>query len=517
MKKVIFFIAVILSANLTGLAAEDKVTAPPPEKMNQILIDFEQYAQKAMDEWQVPGMAIGIIQGDKLIYAKGFGVKALSSTDPVTTKTIFQIGSTSKAFTTAIAGMLADENKFKWDDKVADMLPDFMMYDPWVTREFEVVDLMSQHSGMPGYSGDALAILGYNREDIRHAIRYIKPVTSFRSQYAYVNNLFLVASELIEKKSGVSWEENVKERIFKPLGMKDSSVDMQSFLEAKDVASLHVKAKGKVIALPKDWQYLDWSYTYGPAGAINSNIEDMAKWVSFQLNNGKVKDKQLISEKNSEFLRSPKTIVKTGPAGENMYYCMGWLYLEAKPYPVIWHNGGTTGMKTMVAFVPQANIGIVILSNLITGLPELLAFKFFEQYFDKPAKISSSEALAQALKSEKEEEAKKPLRPKSACAPMALDKYVGDYSNGAYGKINISVVDNKLVATIGPKNVKMHLLLWDKDTFMVSWPVGGFEDEAGFAVFEVSPIGEVTGVNFDFLDSCESCRVFKKVIPETKL
>ncbi|MDD4894722.1 MAG: serine hydrolase [Candidatus Omnitrophica bacterium] len=517
MKKIIFLITAIFFASLSRLPAEDKVLPLSPDKIKQILADFEQYAQKAIQEWQVPGMAIGIIQGDSLIYAKGFGVKALGGTDPVTTKTIFQIGSTTKAFTTTIAGMLVDENKFKWDDGVVGMLPDFMKYDPWVTREFEVVDLMSQHSGMPGYAGDSLAILGYNRDNIRHAIRYIKPVTSFRSQYAYVNNLFLVASALIEKKSGVSWEENVRERIFKPLGMNNSSVDMQSFLQAKDVASLHVKKNGKVMALPKEWEYLDWSYTYGPAGAINSNIEDMAKWVSFQINNGKVKDKQLISEKNLEFLRSPKTIIKTSPPGENIYYCMGWLYAESKPYPVIWHNGGTSGMKTMVAFVPQANIGIVILSNLITGLPEVLAFKFFEQYFDKPPKVSVSEALAEADKLEKEAEAKKPAHPKSSCAPMALDKYTGDYANDIYGKINISVVDSKLVLTIGPKNVKMPFAPWDKDVFMVSWPVCGLDDDSGFAIFEVSPEGEVTGVNLDFLDTCESCGVFKKIAPKASL
>jgi len=269
-------------------------------------------------------MAVGIVQDGKTIFAKGYGVKTLGGNQPVTEKTIFQIGSTSKAFTATLAAMLVDEGKFKWEDKVVQHAPDFMMFDPWVTREFQIWDLMSQHSGLPAYAADFLFFLGFDRPYIRQAIRNIKPVTSFRAKYAYQNGLWLVASQLIEKYSGKTYEQALKERIFDPLGMSDSSADMESFLGAKDVSGLHADGEGKIMALPKNWEFLDWSYVADPAGAINSNIVDMTKWLTFQMNNGKVNDKQLVSETNMQVIHSPKTIVASGgPVHKNGFYCLG--------------------------------------------------------------------------------------------------------------------------------------------------------------------------------------------------
>lgn len=179
--------------------SNSKTSTSYPEPSKQILQDFEQYAEKSMKEWHIPGMAIGIVQGDKVIYARAFGVKDLSNEDPVNLDTLFQIGSVTKSFTAALTAMLVDEGKFKWDDKVTDYLPDFMLFDPWTTREFQVVDLMSQRSGLPPHAGDSLYLLGYDRAYIKHALRYIPPASSFRSQYTYVNTLYLYVADLIEK------------------------------------------------------------------------------------------------------------------------------------------------------------------------------------------------------------------------------------------------------------------------------------------------------------------------------
>ena len=177
----------------------------------------------------------------------------------------------------------------------------------------------------------------------RNSIRNIKPVTSFRSKFAYVNNLWLVSAQIIEKYNQKSWEETLKTRIFDPLKMANSSSDMQSFLDAKDVSSLHDDSGGTVTLLPKNWDYLDWSYIAGPAGSINSNIPDMAKWLEFQMNNGKIEDKQLVSEENMKMLHTPKTVISMeSDPHKNLFYCMGWIYHEHSPYPIIWHDGGTT-------------------------------------------------------------------------------------------------------------------------------------------------------------------------------
>lgn len=515
MKRMLAVLAAVFMLQAGGTFAQDRVTKPTDDKLKKILADFDQYAAKARVDWKIPGMAIGIVQDGKLIFAKGFGVKNSGSNDPVTENTVFQIGSTSKAFTATLAAMLVDEGKFNWEDKVIDHVPDFRMYDPWATREFQVVDLMSQRSGMPAYAADTLFFLGFDRPYIKQAIRNIKPVASFRTKYAYQNGLWLVASDLIAKYAGKTWEQALHERIFAPLGMSDSSVDKQSFLNAQDVSSLHTLKGDKVIALPKNWEFLDWSYVAGPAGAINSNIVDMAKWLAFQMKKGKVNDKQLVSVANMQVVHSPKTIVSLGnEVHKNMFYCLGWLYMEHSPFPIIWHNGGTL-MKTMIAFIPEQKIGIVILSNYVTDLPELLAFRFFDQYAGKLVKDLSAEALAELEKMKKGEKARKPVVPKKPLAAMPLEKYVGDYSNDVYSKINISVVDGKLTIVMGPKKVKITLQHWDKDIFAMNLPLYGFDLEYGFAIFQVDPQGKATSVTLDSLNQDDELGIFKRVEEDT--
>ena len=515
MKKILIVLSVFFMLRIGTAFAQGEALRPTDEQLKTILADFDQYSAKAMIDWKVPGMAIGIVRDGKLIFAKGYGVKTLGSDDPVSENTIFQIGSTSKAFTATLAAMLADEGKFKWEDKVLDHVPDFAMYDPWVTREFQVVDLMAQHSGMPGYAADSLYIFGFDRPYIRQAVRHIKPVASFRAKYAYQNGLWLTASAIIEKYTGKTWEEALKERIFEPLGMSDSSADMQSFLNAKDVSSLHAADGDKVIALPKNWEFLDWSYVAGPAGAINSNVMDMAKWLAFQMNDGKANDKQLVSEENMRVIHSPKTIIGLGgKTHENIFYCLGWLYQEHSPYPMVWHNGGTL-MKTMVAYVPEQKIGVVVLSNYVTQLPELLAFRFFDLYSGKPARDQSAEGLAELEKTQKEEKEKKPAAPNEPAAPLPLEKYAGNYANDIYGKLNVSVVDGQLTIVIGPRKVKMILKHWDKDIFSINYPIYGVDLDDGFAIFQIDPQGKVTGVNIDPLDQDDDLGVFKRVEEDT--
>ncbi len=511
MKIIIFVFASLFFIFIASPAfSEDKPQGPTPEKIKQVLADIDEYSQKGMKEFQIPGMSIAIVRGDDVIFSKGFGVKNVDGKDPVTEDTIFQIGSTSKAFTATVMAMLEDEGKFKWDEQVINYLSDFIMYDPWVTREFQVWDLMAQHSGLPGYSADQAAICGFDRAYLRSILRYIKPVTSFRAKYAYQNHLFLVASQLMEKLSGKSWEDNMKERIFAPLNMENTSCDLASFQQARDVSSLHVKAGEKIMALPRDWKYMDWVYTYGPAGGINSNIKDMAKWLKFQINSGALAGKQLVSKENIQFLQSPKTVTEADFNGRKAYYCQGWLYMEGAPYAVIWHNGGTTGMKTMVAFIPEAKIGIVILSNLITSFPEALAFRFFDEYFGAPVKDVIPDMLAKEKKALEEARAKLPKKPESPAAAMPLEKYAGNYSNPVYGKIKVEAKDDTLVVTVGPRPVQLFLTHWDRDIFTVSWPNLDFEEFSGdFAGFQAGPEGKIISLTIDAFNQ-DGCGVFER-------
>ncbi len=339
-------------------------------------------------------------------------------------------------------------------------------------------DLMAQHSGMAAYAGDTQAFLGFDRQHIIHSLRYLQPVSSFRSQFAYVNNLFLVAAALVEKYTGASWETNLEQRIFNPLGMTESTATLQGFREATNLAIPHASQDQALVPLGKDWQFQDWVYTYGPAGGINSNVVDMAKWLRLHLGRGTFEGKSLISADNINFLHSPKTIIVSGdPAqqfgqdhplwGRGAYYAQGWIYAYSDPYPIVWHNGGTSGCKTVVAFVPEANIGIVVLSNFAeTEVPEILAQWFFDHYLGVSNKDWNQIVLDRTKKATAENDAKT-LNPSEKVSPaLPLAAYSGVYRNDIYGDAIVASENGMLTLTIGPKKLKTRLQHRDRDTFI---------------------------------------------------
>lgn len=502
-----FLFLILLALVATGVmslaqAETTQAQKPTPAQLQKILVDFEKYAEQAQKDWQVPGMAIAIVQNDEVIFAKGFGVKKIGGNDQVDAHTIFQIGSTSKAFTATLVGMLVDEHKFAWQDRVVDHLDQFQMNDPWVTREFQIADLMAQHSGLPPLAGDNQSLMGFDRAHIIRSLRYLKPVTSFRSQFAYQNGLFLVAAALVEKYAGKSWEENLKTRIFEPLGMSATTASLQEFQKAKNVTFLHKKTGEKVEAIPADWPNHSWVYIYGPAGGINSNILDMTKWLRLQLDRGKFNGKQLISGANLDFLQTPKTIIVKDP-GQMIYYCEGWLYCPFRPHPVVWHNGETSGNKTMVAFMPGTGVGIVVLSNLNTEMPEVLAFKFFDLYFDNPPRDWSKEALEKT----KEAKAKNrpPQRPASPASPLPPDRYRGTFSNPVYGRITITTEQDKLYLVLGLHQQKVLLQPLDRDSFTFTWPM-----DINTAVFAIGPDNRAQSLSVNWDGGTEFKRVEDK-------
>ncbi|MEW6386562.1 MAG: serine hydrolase [Thermodesulfobacteriota bacterium] len=502
---VLAFSPAFLRPHPAGAAGEPP--KPTPEQLKKVLADFAQYAEQARQAWEVPGMAIAIVRDDRVIFAQGFGVKKAGAKDAVDEHTIFQIGSTSKAFTAALAAILVDGKKFAWQDRVIDHLADFRLFDPWVTREFRVEDLMAQRSGLPTHAGDAQSFLGFDRTQMIHSLRYVKPVTSFRSQFAYQNGLFLAAAALLEKYTGKTWETNVQERLFKPLGMSASSAGLTGLQQAKNAASLHRKKDGRVTALPPDWPYHFWVYLYGPAGGINSNVLDMTKWLRLQLGKGKYQDKQFISEANQEFLQTPKILMGSQFGGMN-FYCQGWIYSARHPYPLIWHNGGTSGHKTMVAFVPQAGVGIVVLSNLITNLPEALAFKFYDLYFQNPTKDWAKEMTA--LEEKVREAQKLPQPPTPPAPPLPLDRYTGAYQNDIYGQAKVSAQKDSLIVTLGPKQVQMTLRPWDRDNFLGAIEGLTQPGEETKAAFKIGGDGRARSLLLDWDGETEFSRLEEK-------
>jgi CubicO group peptidase (beta-lactamase class C family) len=462
------FLAIVLQG-CSVQSGSQRFRHPDGAELEAILQNFEQYAEKAMEDWQVPGMAIAIIRGDEVIYSKGLGVKKLGESDPVTQNTIFQIGSTSKAFTSTLVAMLVDEGLVDWEDLVIDHLPDFAMYDPEVTQDFRIKDLMSQRSGMPGYSGDELSYFGYSREHIIHCIRHIKPVSEFRSEFAYQNNLFLVAAKLIETKTGKTWEDNIQERIFDPLGMNNSSTDSASFKSAPDVTNLHKMENDEVVPYAVDDNSpFNWLDTYRPAGGINSNLIDMVKWIKFNYHKGRLNNEQLVSRRNMDYLHMAHTFITDTPVNSilSFSYCQAWMLAEYKPFNFNWHNGETSACRTFVAFVPQADIGIVVLSNRVSTLPDNLTYYFFDRYFNKPVFDWSAKALEAHKKLIEEEKESRPVPPENPEPSLSLASYVGEYANIIVDKMSVDIVDGKLVMTIGPSEAQYILNHFNANVFI---------------------------------------------------
>src|SRR5262245_506905 len=365
--------ALVIVAMTFGVGERSSPGAEPVGQQSDRLAQLEAYAETARQQWGVPGMAIAVVKNDQMIYAKGFGVKRVGETEPVDADTVFQIGSTSKAFTAAVVAMQVDDGKLGWGDRVIDRLPGFEMHDPWVTREFQIADLMAQHSGMPAYAGDGMTFLGFPADYIVSHMKLIQPATSFRSEFAYVNNLFLVAGDLARATSGKTWAENVQQRVFDPLGMRSSSSGQDAFEAAKNVAAPHKVVGGSVTAFAGDAPQLAWAYTYGPAGGINSTVRDMAQWLRMLLGNGTFQDKQIVSADNLSVVMSPHTVIrvpKSGPlAGSPLglaqnFYCAGWISTDAKPSRIVWHNGDNNFMHAAIGVIPDAHAGIVVLTNL---------------------------------------------------------------------------------------------------------------------------------------------------------
>lgn len=446
---------------------------------DQLVARFERYAEEARQAWGTPGMAVALVADGQVIWSKGFGVKQAGNPEPVTVDTVFQIGSASKSFTASLVALQVQQGRLNWTDKVIDFFPDFRMFDPWVTREFTIEDTMSQRSGQAPYSSDLLAFMGATRSDILQAMREIRPVSSFRSHFGYVNNLWLAAAQVLENVSGKSWESQVDSGIFQPLRMTHSSTGSSALWKSPDHAVPHAGRKGSITPLLADWPFTEWIYTYGPAGGINSTVLDMALYVKMQLGLS-----GLLSSASLEKLHSPHILAggSTKPSPQAIFevgmasYCLGWLRQEMEPLPLVWHNGGTTGCKTVVGYCPEAGMGIVVLSNLGgTDLPEALMYRYYDLYFGRP----DYDYSAAFLKNRPEAPAP-PLRPQAPRPPAPLTEYVGSYRNPVYGVASVKLRGDGLVVELG-KNLRLQLQPWDADTFRFDDPIDG--EEFGFARF----------------------------------
>lgn len=480
------------------------------DRLGDVLKRFEPYAARAMDDWHVPGMAVAVVKGETVVWAKGFGTRRAGAALPVTPDTVFQVGSTTKAFTVAVMASLVDEGKADWDDRVTDHFPGFMMYDPWVTREFRIHDLFAQHSGMPAYAGDAQSFIGYGRDHIIRSMRHIKPTYSFRDKFSYVNNLFVAGARVEELIAGSSWEELMRERILNPLGMTRSSLDEAGLTRVDNGATLHVLEGGKAVPIEPGSMLLSWPYVYGPAGGLNSSALDMARWIAAQMNRGKLGKVRIFSEAAADYMHTPQTPVKMGPY--HAAYTQGWLLTELSRTDVVWHNGGTSGIAAFVGFSPDQGVGLVVLTNLgHHNLADALGLQFFDllsgvdgadwnrTFLDQDEKTAATEAKEAA------DAEKKPALP-----GLPAKDYAGTYESPVLGGLTVTADGDGLVVRLGAKLQEvLHVRHETMHTYTGEWRAMDPDDPVYHFDFAVDPEGNVTGVTLREFNY-DGCGLFQR-------
>ena len=463
---------------------------------------FDDYVNRSMKEWEIPGMAIAIVKDDKVVFAKGYGVRDIGKPAPVDEHTLFAIGSSSKAFTAASLAILMDEGKLKWDDPVTKYLPGFQLYDPYVTREMTVRDLLTHRIGLE--RGDQIwYATPYSREEILRRIRYLPPSSSMRSKFGYQNIMFLAAGQIVPSVTGKSWDDFVAERIFAPLGMKGSDTTIRALAQSNDVATPHVKIDDKVQTVP--WRNID---NISPAGSINSNVVDMAQWVRLQLGKGKYGGKQVISEAAIKEMQTPQTIIRIEGLYPIMYpdahflsYGMGWFLSDFRGSKLVEHGGAIDGMRALVAMIPEKNVGVVILTNLNgTVLPQFLSYRIFDSYLgerstdwaaDGLKKVKAAEAQAKAAAAKADAARVMGTKPS-----LDLKDYTGKYRSEIYGDVEVKFTDGKLTIGFGP-NYDGALEHWNYDTFRVTWkdPVLG----KGLIRFDLDTKGKAASLDLGIM------------------
>jgi len=465
-------------------------------------VDLDGYVWRAMKTFEVPGLSVAIVKDGKVLLAKGYGVRKLGDVTPVDADTLFGIGSNTKAFTTAALATLVDAGKISWDDPVYQCLPGFQMYDPYVSHEMTIRDLLTHRSGMGLGEGDLLfwPQTTYTRADIVYRLRFMKPASSFRSHYAYDNLLYMTAGEIIPAITGTSWDDYVGEHIFAPLGMTNTNVSTAAYRPGGDYAWPHSKVDGKLQVV--HFQNLD---NVGPAGSINSSAADMAKWITVQLARGKMpnKDARLFSEARSREMWSPQTILPTAePAGplaalhsNFAAYGLGWFLRDYHGRKLVAHTGGVAGFVSRVMLVPEENLGVVILTNAEEdGAFDSILFHILDHYLAlQPADwIAAFKARDEADQKKADEVVKKQNagRATDSKPSLPLEKYAGVHMDSWYGPVTIRLENGKLIFTMDhTPSAVADLQHWQYDTFKAHWRERTIED--AFVTFALNPDGSV--------------------------
>jgi len=435
---------------------------------------FDAFVRRQMKAWSVPGAAIGIVKNGQVIYAEGHGLRDMRRGLPVTERTTFAIGSCTKAFTATAAGLLVDDGKLDWDTPVREYLPSFRLHDPIATELMTLRDLLTHRSGVPRHD---MVWVGtpLDRSGLFERLRHLQPSKSFRSKYQYSNLMFMAAGVVIERAAGCSWEEFVQRRILEPLGMSSVTFSNVAMAAGEDFALGYDRRGKRVVRVPHEN-----IVPVGPAGAINTNVLDMCRWATFQMNKGKVGRRQIIKAKTLQTIHAPHQVFpQEHPYPELLdpAYALGWSVEPYRGRRRLTHGGCVDGFNARISFMPDASIGVVVFTN-VTGSPliQLLSYNAFDRLLG----LDEVNWSARLRRQEKEEKKKKRAEARKARTRRergtrpshALEAYVGDYEHPGYGTMTITLENRKLKATYNGHTRSLEHYHYDQFgmVFRGTWP-----------------------------------------------
>lgn len=442
---------------------------------------FEKFVHKVMDQWKVPGVAIGVIKGKKLIYARGFGYRDLKRKLPVTHDTLFAIGSCTKAFTATAAGILVDEGKLEWDKPIIEYLPNFRLYNDYATTHTTLRDLLTHRTGLPRHDlvwyGASLT-----REQLYERLRYLKPSKDFRQLWQYQNLMFMTAGYLIEKITGKSWEDFVHKRILQPLKMSRTNFSVEVSKKDSNAALPYREEKGRLKRIV--FRNID---AMGPAGSINSTIKDMANWIILQLNKGLFRGKRIISKTTLKEIHTPQMIIPRERKYKELFYssyAMGWAVTAYRGHLILLHGGSIDGFVAMVSFMPDDNLGVIVFVNKSRSpVTSIFTYALYDRLLGyKPAPWN--ERFWKEYEEAKKAKKKAQICKTGTYPSHPLRDYEGEYEHPAYGVVKLKVKNGKLVLTFHDyelplKHCHYDIFIAEKEVLTGRIKVSFFTNKAG--------------------------------------
>jgi CubicO group peptidase (beta-lactamase class C family) len=503
---------------MTALLLAAPPVAPPAfaQSAGTPLAGFGEYVARAVQDWGVPGLAVAVVKDDSTVFARGYGVRTIGTRDTVDTHTLFALGSTTKAFTTMVLAMMVDAGKLRWDEPVTAYVPGFVLRDPWVNRELRLRDLLTHELGFgdPDY-------LWYGNDqplaDMIRRLRYLPPETSFRSHFAYNNVGYALAGLIAGNANHSSWDDLVRTRILSPLGMSETVMEGPDLQGKSNVTRPHQDVEDTLRALPASSQQL--VDNIAPAGSMYSNVLDMAKWLRFLLDSGKVQGKRLVSDTAFAELMTPQVLVGkqefyptsrlTKP--NFVAYGLAWFLEDYRGEKVVFHTGSIDGLVAIVGLIPARRLGMIVLANRDHAeVRHALMYRVFDSYLGGPQRDWSADMRAMYQKiqdsvkvAKKEAEAK---RVKNTKPSLALAGYAGTYADSLYGSVTVRLERGGLV--LAPSLfLTADLEHWNYDTFRARYRNRWLG--TSMVTFRLAPDGKVSAIDL------EHGQVLARVPPST--